>query len=69
MSIFWKIANQMHPKRCINQSSTFALFTFFVKYLYFLSKFTFSEMKPMTTICFQLTFLHLKLGMLDLDLL
>ncbi len=48
------------PKSCINQSSTFAQFTFFTKYLYFLSKFTFSEMKPMKTMCSKLTFLHLK---------
>ncbi len=51
------------PKRYTNQSSTFAKFTFLcVTYLYFVSKFTFSEMKSMKTICSKLTFLYLKTG-------
>ncbi len=50
------------PNRCINQFSTFAQFASLMKYLYFLSKFTFSEMEPMKTIWSKLTFLYLKTG-------
>ncbi len=57
----------MHTKDA--STSPFAQFTFLVKYLFFLSKFTFSEMKPMKIICFKLTFCTYKLGICDLDLL